>query len=140
MIETKHTNEAPEAIGPYSQAVTVDGRWVYTSGQIPLDPATGEMVPGDFAAQARQVMKNLGNVLATCGCSFSHVVKTTIYVTDLASFPVLNEIYGDAMGDHRPARSTVQGAGLPKGARDRHGGPQAGVTPRLAGRSSARNW
>ena len=116
MIETNHTDEAPAAIGPYSQAVVVDGRWVYTSGQIPLDPATGEMITDGFAAQARQVMKNLSKVLASSGCSFSDVVKTTIYVTDLANFPVLNQIYGEAMGDHRPARSTVQVAGLPKGA------------------------
>ena len=116
MIETKHTDQAPAAIGPYSQAVTVDGRWIYTSGQIPLDPATGEMVTDGFAAQARQVMRNLERVLSACGCSFADVVKTTIYVTDLANFPVLNEIYGEAMGDHRPARSTVQVAGLPKGA------------------------
>jgi 2-iminobutanoate/2-iminopropanoate deaminase len=116
MIETSHTDEAPAAIGPYSQAVTVDGRWVYTSGQVPLDPASGEMVTGGFAVQARRVMHNLERVLATCDCSFSDVVKTTIYVTDLANFPTLNEIYGEAMGSHRPARSTVQVAGLPKGA------------------------
>lgn len=116
MIETKHTDEAPAAIGPYSQAVTVDGDWIYTSGQIPLDPTTGEMVTDGFAAQARQVMRNLERVLDACGCTFSDVVKTTIYVTDLGNFPVLNEIYGEAMGSHRPARSTVQVAALPKGA------------------------
>ena len=118
MTELKyvHTDDAPAAIGPYSQAVTVEDRWIYTSGQIPLDPATGEMVTEGFAAQARQVLRNLERVLAACGCTFRDVVKTTIYVTDLANFPILNEIYGEAMGDHRPARSTVQVAGLPKGA------------------------
>jgi 2-iminobutanoate/2-iminopropanoate deaminase len=112
-IRTHHTDRAPAAIGPYSQAVSV-GRWLYTSGQIGLDPATGELVEG-FAAQARQVLANLGAVLATAGLDFSDVVKATIYVTDLAHFPLLNELYGEALGDHRPARSTVQVAALPKG-------------------------
>ncbi len=109
------TEQAPEAIGPYSQAVTVDGL-LYTSGQIPLDPATGEFVSGGFAEQSRQVLTNLGQVLAAAGCSFNDVVKATVYVTDLSNFPTLNELYGEAMGDHRPARSTVQVAALPKGA------------------------
>jgi 2-iminobutanoate/2-iminopropanoate deaminase len=96
--------------------VEVDG-WLYTSGQIPLDPATGEMVEGGFEAQARQVLANLGQVLARGGCTFHDVVKATVYVLDLADFPKLNELYGEAMGEHRPARSTVQVAALPKGAR-----------------------
>ncbi|MEM7588525.1 MAG: RidA family protein [Acidobacteriota bacterium] len=110
-----HTNEAPEAIGPYSQAV-VAGRWVYTSGQIALDPETGEIVSGGFEAQARRVMANLEAVLASTGCNFHHVVKANIFVVDLADFPKLNAIYGEAMGNHRPARSTVQVGALPKGA------------------------
>ena len=110
-----HTDDAPNAIGPYSQAVRLDDM-LYTSGQVALDPATGAMVDGDFEAQARQVMKNLKAVLAAAGCSFSDVVKATIYVTDLANFQTLNALYGEAMGDHRPARSTVQVAGLPAGA------------------------
>jgi 2-iminobutanoate/2-iminopropanoate deaminase len=110
-----HTNNAPNAIGPYSQAVSYSG-WFYTSGQVGLDPATGQIVPGGFEAQARRVMANLEAVLAEAGLTFNDVVKSTIYVTDLASFPILNEIYGDALGDHRPARSTVQVAGLPMGA------------------------
>lgn len=110
-----HTDQAPQAIGPYSQAVEIDG-WLYTSGQVALDPATGELVPGGFEAQARQVFKNLGAVLATAGCTFQDVVKATVFVADLADFPTLNGIYAEAMGDHRPARSTVQVAALPKGA------------------------
>jgi 2-iminobutanoate/2-iminopropanoate deaminase len=115
MIQAHHTDDAPAAIGPYAQAVSVGG-FLYTSGQIPLDPATGNMVTGDFAAQARQVLANLRAVLATAGCGFRDVVKATVYVVDLADFPTLNTLYGEAMGDHRPARSTVQVAALPKGA------------------------
>ncbi len=114
-MELHHTNQAPAAIGPYSQAVSVDG-WVYTSGQVGLDPATTELVPGGFEAQARQVLANLGAVLASAGCSFADVVKSTIYLADLADFAALNALYAEAMGSHRPARSTVQVAGLPKGA------------------------
>jgi 2-iminobutanoate/2-iminopropanoate deaminase len=110
-----HTDDAPKAIGPYSQAVSTDG-WLYTSGQVGFDPATGELVSGGFEAQARRVFENLRQVLASAGCSFRDVVKATVYVVDLADFPKLNAIYAEAMGDHRPARSTVQVAGLPKGA------------------------
>lgn len=113
MIAAHHTDGAPAAIGPYAQAVSVGG-FLYTSGQIGLDPATGEMVAG-FDAQARQVLANLRAVLASAGCSFRDVVKATVYVVDLAEFPRLNALYGEAMGDHRPARSTVQVAALPKG-------------------------
>ena len=109
-----HTDDAPGAIGPYSQAVEVDG-WLYTSGQIGLDPKTGEMRDG-FEAQAQQVMANLKAVLTAGGCEFNDVVKATIYVADMGDFARLNELYGEAMGDHRPARSTVQAAMLPKGA------------------------
>lgn len=115
-MERHHTKEAPEAIGPYSQAVSIGG-YVYTSGQIALDPATGEVVEGGFDEQARRVLKNLEAVLASAGCTFQDTIKATIYVTDLGDFPRLNELYAEAMGDHRPARSTVQVAGLPKGAR-----------------------
>jgi len=110
-----HTDDAPKAIGPYSQAVSVDG-WLYTSGQVALDPATGELVPGGFEAQARRVFENLRQVLASAGCTFGNVVKATVYIMDFADFPKLNAIYAEAMGDHRPARSTVQVAALPKGA------------------------
>jgi len=114
-VELHHTERAPKAIGPYSQAVSAGG-FVFTSGQVALDPATGELVPGGFEAQARQVLRNLGHVLESAGCSFQDVVKATIFITDLAHFQVLNELYGEAVGAHRPARSTVQVAALPKGA------------------------
>ena len=110
-----HTDQAPAAIGPYSQAVAVDG-WLYTSGQVGLDPATGELVAGGFEAQARRALENLRQVLASAGCGFADVVKATVYVVDLADFPRLNALYAEAMGDHRPARSTVQAAALPRGA------------------------
>lgn len=113
-IRTHHTDRAPAAIGPYSQAVSI-GDLVFTSGQVGLDPSTGELREG-FEAQARQVLANLAAVLGEAGVGFEDVVKTTIYLTDLADFPLVNQLYGDAMGDHRPARSTVQVAGLPKGA------------------------
>ena len=111
----RYTDYAPEAIGPYSQAVSCAG-WLYTSGQIGIDPATGKMVEGGFEAQARQVLKNLRAVLASAGCTFDDVVKATIYVTDLGNFQVLNGLYAETMGDHRPARSTVQAGALPLGA------------------------
>ena len=114
-MDFHHTERAPKAIGPYSQAVSAGG-FVFTSGQVALDPATGELVPGGFEAQARQVLRNLGHVLESAGCSFQDVVKATIFITDLAHFQVLNELYGEAVGAHRPARSTVQVAALPKGA------------------------
>jgi 2-iminobutanoate/2-iminopropanoate deaminase len=110
-----HSDGAPGAIGPYSQAVEIDG-WLYTSGQVGLDPATGKLVEGGFEAQARRVFENLRAVLATAGCTFSDVLKATVYVTDLGNFATLNGIYAEAMGDHKPARSTVQVAGLPAGA------------------------
>ena len=112
-MELHHSDRAPAAIGPYAQAVSVDG-WLYTSGQVGLDPATGEVVSGGFEAQAKRVLENLGHVLASAGCGFADVVKTTVYVVDLADFPVLNRLYRDAMGEHRPARSTVQVTALPK--------------------------
>lgn len=108
-----HTDQAPEAIGPYSQAVEIDG-WLFTSGQIPIDPATGEIVGPAFPDQAKQVFRNLEAVLTRAGCTFADVVKATVYLADMADFPVLNEHYATAMGDHRPARSTVQAGGLPK--------------------------
>ena len=114
-MKTHHTDGAPAAIGPYAQAVSAGG-FLYTAGQVALDPATGRLVDGSFADQAEQVLRNLEAVLAAGGCRFTDVVKTTIYLADFADFPTVNEIYGRAMGDHRPARSTVQVAGLPLGA------------------------
>ena len=113
-----HTDQAPKAIGPYSQAVAVPtGRMVFLSGQIPLDPATGEMVPGDVSAQATQVMRNLGAVLTAAGLSFDHVVRCSIFLADLADFGAVNAVYGKAFPGSPPARTTVQVAALPRGAR-----------------------
>jgi 2-iminobutanoate/2-iminopropanoate deaminase len=109
------TEKAPKAIGPYSQAVKHHGV-AYLSGQISLDPATGDLVDGDFAAQARRVFDNLEAVLDACGSDFSRVVKATVYVTDLANFQTLNTIYAERFGEHKPARSTVQVSALPKGS------------------------
>jgi 2-iminobutanoate/2-iminopropanoate deaminase len=109
-----HSDNAPKAIGPYCQAIEVDG-WLYLSGQTGLDPRTGELVPGGFEPQARQVLANLREVLAAAGCTFADVVKASVFILDFANFPTLNQLYGEAMGDHRPARTTVQVAALPKG-------------------------
>jgi 2-iminobutanoate/2-iminopropanoate deaminase len=109
---------APRAIGPYSQAIAVPpGRMVFLSGQIPLDPSTGELVPGDVTAQAAQVMKNLGAVLAAAELSFDHLVRCTIYLIDLADFGAVNAVYGQAFRSAPPARATVQVSALPRGAR-----------------------
>lgn len=109
-------DSAPAAIGPYSQAITAGG-FLYTAGQIPIDPATGQVVEGDIVPQARRVLQNLEAVLAAAGASWKDVVKTTVFLQDMADFPRLNEVYAAAMGDARPARSTVQVAGLPRGVR-----------------------
>ena len=114
-IRPTHTQLAPAAIGPYSQAVSVGG-FLYTSGQVGLDPATGNLVPGGFEPQARRVFANLAAALDSAGCGFQDVVKATVYVTDLGDFGALNGLYAEAMGEHKPARSTVQVAALPKGA------------------------
>lgn len=112
------TQAAPRAIGPYSQAVVAPaGRLVFCSGQIPLDPQSGEIVgAGDVRAQTERVLANLQSVLAAAGASLASVVKTTIFLADLQDFGNVNEVYGRAFGDSPPARSTVQAAGLPKGA------------------------
>ncbi len=108
--------DAPAAIGPYSPGVTA-GPFVFLSGQIPLDPATGELVAGDVAAQTEQVMKNLAAVLRAAGTSPDRIVKTTIYLTDLEDFGVVNGVYGRFVGTPAPARATVQVARLPRNAR-----------------------
>ena len=107
------TSEAPAAIGPYSQAV-VAGEWVFASGQIPLDPSTGEVVEGGIAKQTDRVMNNLAAVLGEAGGSLNHVVKTTVYLADMATFGEMNEVYARHFGDHRPARATVEAGALPK--------------------------
>ncbi|SUZ74863.1 uncharacterized protein METZ01_LOCUS27717, partial [marine metagenome] len=107
------TSEAPAAIGPYSQAV-VAGEWVFASGQIPLDPSTGEVVEGGVAEQTDRVMNNLAAVLGEAAGSLNHVVKTTVYLADMATFGEMNEVYARHFGDHRPARATVEAGALPK--------------------------
>ena len=110
------TDAAPAAIGPYSQAI-IAGGFLFTAGQIPIDPVTGQVVEGDVVPQTRRVMDNLEAVLAAAGASWKDVVKTTVFLQDMADFPRMNEVYSAAMGDARPARSTVQVAGLPRGVR-----------------------
>jgi 2-iminobutanoate/2-iminopropanoate deaminase len=107
------TKDAPEAIGPYSQAVT-HGGFVFTAGQIPIDPGTGELVTGDVAMQTRRVLENLRGVLAAAGSSPDAVLKTTVFLRDMSDFPAMNEVYEEFFGGHRPARSTVQAARLPR--------------------------
>jgi 2-iminobutanoate/2-iminopropanoate deaminase len=108
------TEKAPAAIGPYSQAI-IAGGFLFTAGQIALDPATGKIVDGGIVEQTTRVIANLTEVLAKSGASWGDVVKSTVYLIDLAEFPVVNEIYGKALGSARPARSTVQVAALPRG-------------------------
>jgi 2-iminobutanoate/2-iminopropanoate deaminase len=110
------TVRAPKAIGPYSQGVTVNG-FLFTAGQVALDPDKGELVPGGITEQTTRALENLRAVLAEAGTDFSHVVKTTVFLIDMADFADMNAVYGRAFGDHRPARSTVAVAGLPRGAR-----------------------
>ncbi len=114
MLQHIHTDNAPAAIGPYSQGI-VAGGFLFAAGQIPLDPSTMAVVPGDVVAQADRVLQNLSAVLAQAGCGWGDVVKTTVYLHDMADFPRVNEVYAKALGDARPARATVQVAGLPRG-------------------------
>lgn len=109
-----HTDQAPEAIGPYSQAIKA-GNMLFTSGQIPLDPQTMEIVGSDVTTQAKQVFANLEAVLKEAGFTFEHVVKAGVYLDNMDDFPKLNEIYATYLGDYKPARSTVEVAKLPKG-------------------------
>ncbi len=113
MIETVNTTNAPAAIGPYSQAVRIDSL-VFTSGQIPIDPGTGEIVSGDVKAQTEQVLKNLEAVLEAAGSSLDRIVKTTLFIQDMNSFTSINEVYAKFFQEFRPARSTVEVARLPK--------------------------
>lgn len=107
------TEQAPKAIGPYSQAIRAGGL-VFVSGQIPLDPASGQIVEGDIAAQTRRVLENLKAILAAAGSSLDRAVRTTIFLTDLGHFDVVNQIYGEFFKETPPARSTVQVSRLPK--------------------------
>ncbi len=110
------TDAAPKAIGPYSQAI-VNDNLVFTAGQVALDPKTGDLIGRSTAEQTEQVFANLKAVLAAAGTSLQNVVKTTVYLADMADFAQMNEVYAKHFGAHKPARSTVQAAGLPKAAR-----------------------
>ncbi|MFC1791402.1 RidA family protein [Gemmatimonadota bacterium] len=112
-IVTIQTDQAPGAIGPYSQATVVDG-WVFCSGQIPIDPATGDLIQGEIGPQTDRVLKNLSAVLEAAGASLSRVTKTTVFLADMADFAGMNEVYARHFGDHRPARAAVAVRTLPK--------------------------
>jgi 2-iminobutanoate/2-iminopropanoate deaminase len=116
MIQAVSSPDAPRAIGPYSQAVRA-GQLLFVSGQVPLDPATGEIVAGDIAAQTRRVFENLGAVLQAGGRSFADVVRTTVFLADMNDFAAVNQVYGTYFAEPYPARATVQVARLPKDAR-----------------------
>jgi 2-iminobutanoate/2-iminopropanoate deaminase len=116
MREAVRTERAPAAIGPYSQAVRM-GNLLFCSGQIPLDPTTGELVTGDVAAQTRQVFANLGAVLSEAGAGFEHVARTTVYLADMNDFAAMNAVYAMFFSTPAPARSTIQAAALPRNAR-----------------------
>ena len=107
------TGNAPAAIGPYSQAIVFNGM-VFTAGQIPLDPTSGQLVEGDVATQTRRVMQSLQAILEEAGASLSTVLKTTVFLSDMADFAAMNAVYAESFGDHKPARSTVQAARLPR--------------------------
>ncbi|MEJ5241841.1 MAG: RidA family protein [Anaerolineales bacterium] len=111
-----HTEKAPKAIGPYSQAVQI-ANLIFTAGQIGLDPQTGELVGTDIESQTRQVLTNLKHILEAAGSSLSHVVKTTVFLQDMSEFPRMNAVYAEFFPENPPARSTVAVAALPKGAR-----------------------
>jgi 2-iminobutanoate/2-iminopropanoate deaminase len=108
------TEDAPTAIGPYSQGI-VAGGFLFTAGQIAIDPKSGQVIQGDVKAQTERVLANLAAVLGAAGASWRHVVKTTVFLHDMNDFPAVNEVYGTVLGDSRPARSTVQVSGLPRG-------------------------
>ena len=116
MSEIIKTDNAPGAIGPYSQAVKAGG-FVFCSGQIPIDPATGEFVSEDVAEQTEQVLKNLSAVLKAAGTSLDNVVKTTVFLADMNDFTAMNDVYAKFFSEHKPARATVQAARLPRDAR-----------------------
>jgi 2-iminobutanoate/2-iminopropanoate deaminase len=113
-VKSVNTDKAPQAIGPYSQAITANG-FLFTAGQIPLDPATGQVIDGDVKKQTERVLDNLTAVLAAGGASWKDVVKTTVFLQDMNDFPAMNEIYTRMLGGARPARSTVQVSALPRG-------------------------
>ncbi len=116
MISAVSTVYAPKALGPYSQAVRA-GQLLFVSGQVPIDPATGQLVEGSIGDQTRRALQNIGEILTAGGASFASVVRTTVYLADLADFPAMNEVYGTFFSAPQPARSTIQAARLPRDAR-----------------------
>ncbi len=114
-IKAIHSDQAPRAVGPYSQAISA-GDFVFCSGQIPLDPATGKLVGGGIEAQTRRVLQNLKAVLEATGSDLAHVVKTTVFLTDMGNFQAMNAVYAEFFPTHPPARSTIAVRGLPLGA------------------------
>lgn len=115
-LNSVHTEAAPQAIGPYSQAM-ISGNLVFTAGQIPLDPKTGDLVGGDIRQQTTRVLENLKALLEAAGASLQSVVKTTVFLADMSEFASMNEVYASYFGDHKPARSTIQAARLPRDVR-----------------------
>ena len=113
--KTVQTDKAPNAIGPYAQAIKANG-FVYTAGQIALDPQTGNLIEGGVTAQTRQVLENLKAVLEAAGSSFDQVVKATVFLRHMSEFPAMNEVYAEYLGNAKPARATVGVAELPRGA------------------------
>ena len=113
-LKATHSDKAPAAIGPYSQAVIANG-FLFSAGQVALDPVSMQVIEGDVVAQTEQVLRNLGAVLASAGLTWTDVVKTTVFLTDMRDFARMNDVYSQVMGDARPARSTVQVSGLPRG-------------------------
>jgi 2-iminobutanoate/2-iminopropanoate deaminase len=112
-LESVSTSDAPAAIGPYSQAIVTDG-WIYVSGQIPLDPASMEVISGDITAQTHRVLTSLKAVLEAAGGGMDTVVKTTVFLSDMGNFAAMNAVYAEYFGEHRPARAAVEAAGLPR--------------------------
>lgn len=118
MREVIKTSSAPAAIGPYSQGIRVSaGKMLFTAGQVPLDPATGQMVTGDIKAQTRRVLENVKAILHAAGASLENVVKTTVFMTDLNEFAAMNEVYAEFFSTNPPARSTVEVRALPRGCK-----------------------
>ena len=116
MLSAVSTESAPTALGPYSQAIRA-GQFLFVSGQVPIDPATGELEQGDIADQTKRVLRNIGEILAAGGVSFQHVVRSTVYLADLADFAAMNDVYATFFTPPQPARSTIQAARLPRNAR-----------------------
>jgi 2-iminobutanoate/2-iminopropanoate deaminase len=116
MLSAVSAAAAPKALGPYSQAIRA-GQFLFVSGQVPVDPATGELIPGSIAEQTRRALQNVGEILSAGGASFQQVVRTTVYLADLSYFGAMNEVYATFFTSPQPARSTIQAARLPKDAR-----------------------